>query len=158
MLGGGGGSAQTDSAAAGERGSRRAGEGSCPAMKTSAMAAKPIVTSKQREEVVRGVPTEVVCTAFSNSILVVVTQYGNMGTLVSVDPSTIANDISKPSLTTKVLLGTDEPLIHVCAKNLVTFVSQEAGNKPVLLAMALKDKSMEGIKALQELIRSCQVW
>ncbi|XP_039348529.1 proteasome assembly chaperone 3 isoform X2 [Mauremys reevesii] len=128
------------------------------AIKTSAMAAKPIVTSKQREEVVRGVPTEVVCTAFSNSILVVVTQYGKMGTLVSVDPSTITSDISKPSLTTKVLLGTDEPLIHVCAKNLVTFVSQEAGNKPVLLAIALKDKSMEGIKALQELIRSCQVW
>ncbi|KAK2533722.1 Psmg3 [Columba guinea] len=102
------------------------------------MEAGPIVTSKQREAVVCGVPTEVVCTAFSNSVLVVVTQYGKMGTIVYVDPST--------------------PLVHVCAKNLVAFVSQEAGNKPVLLAMALKDKTMEGIQALREVIRSCQVW
>ncbi|XP_035195773.1 proteasome assembly chaperone 3 isoform X1 [Oxyura jamaicensis] len=123
-----------------------------------AMAANPIVTSKQREEVVHGVPTEVVCTAFSNSILVVVTQYGKLGTLVYVDPNTIGDNIGRPSLTTKVLLGKDEPLVHVCAKNLVAFVSQEAGNKPVLLAMALKDKTMEGIQALREVIRSCQVW
>nr|XP_009688375.1 PREDICTED: proteasome assembly chaperone 3 [Struthio camelus australis] len=51
-----------------------------------------------------------------------------------------------------------QPLVHVCAKNLVAFVSQEAGNKPVLLAMALKDKTVEGIQALREVIRSCQVW
>ncbi|XP_028914543.1 proteasome assembly chaperone 3 [Ornithorhynchus anatinus] len=122
------------------------------------MEAKPIVDSRQREEVVRGVPTQVVCTAFSDHILVVVTQYGKMGTLVSLEPSAVANDIGKPALTTKVLLGQDEPLIHVFAKNLVTFVSQEGGNKPVLLAVALKDRSVEGVKALKELIRSCQVW
>ncbi|XP_042720363.1 proteasome assembly chaperone 3 isoform X2 [Tympanuchus pallidicinctus] len=123
-----------------------------------AMAASPIVTSKRREEAVRGVRTEVVCTAFSNSILVVVTQYGKMGTLVYVNPDTIGDNVGRPSLSTKVLLGKDEPLVHVCAKNLVAFVSQEAGNKPVLLAMALKDKTMEGIQALREVIRSCQVW
>lgn len=51
-----------------------------------------------------------------------------------------------------------QPLIHVFAKNLVAFVSQEAGNRAVLLAMAVKDKSMEGLKALKEVIRMCQVW
>ncbi|OPJ87308.1 transmembrane protein 184A isoform B [Patagioenas fasciata monilis] len=122
------------------------------------MEAGPIVTSKQREAVVCGVPTEVVCTAFSNSVLVVVTQYGKMGTIVYVDPSTVGDSVGRPSLTTKVLLGKDEPLVHVCAKNLVAFVSQEAGNKPVLLAMALRDKTVEGIQALREVIRSCQVW
>uniref|UniRef100_A0A8D0G7I1 Proteasome assembly chaperone 3 n=1 Tax=Sphenodon punctatus TaxID=8508 RepID=A0A8D0G7I1_SPHPU len=121
------------------------------------MAAKPILDSKQAEEVVQGVLTEVVCTAFANSILVVVTQYGKMGTLVLVEPNVLANDIGRASLATKVLLGKDEPLVHVCAKNLVTFVSQEAGNKPVLLALALKDKSIEGIKAVREVIRSCKV-
>ncbi|XP_064582141.1 proteasome assembly chaperone 3 isoform X4 [Zonotrichia leucophrys gambelii] len=74
----------------------------------AAMEASPIVTSKQREEVVHGVPTEVVCTAFSNSVLVVVTQYGKMGTIVYVDPNTIGDNVGRPSLTTKVLLGKDE--------------------------------------------------
>ncbi|GAB0196573.1 proteasome assembly chaperone 3 [Grus japonensis] len=139
----------------GEGTARRVGLG---LLHRCAMEASPIVTSKQREEVVHGVPTEVVCTAFSNSVLVVVTQYGKMGTIVYVDPNTIGDNVGRPSLTTKVLLGKDEPLVHVCAKNLVAFVSQEAGNKPVVLAMALKDKTMEGIQALREVIRSCQVW
>lgn len=51
-----------------------------------------------------------------------------------------------------------QPLIHVFAKNLVTFVSQEAGNRAVLLAMAMKDRSMEGLRALKEVIQTCQVW
>lgn len=72
------------------------------------MEASPIVTSKQREEVVHGVRTEVVCTAFSNSVLVVVTQYGKLGTIVYVDPNTVGDNVGRPSLTTKVLLGKDE--------------------------------------------------
>ncbi|CAI5791874.1 Uncharacterized protein PODLI_1B005290 [Podarcis lilfordi] len=122
------------------------------------MAARSIVDSKQAEEVVQGIPTEVVCTAFANTILVVVTQYGKMGTLVSVEPNVVADGISSPLLTTKVLLGKDEPLVHICAKHLATPVSQEAGNKPVLLALALKDKSVEGIRILQEVIGRCRVW
>ncbi|KAK1343630.1 hypothetical protein QTO34_016410 [Cnephaeus nilssonii] len=122
------------------------------------MEGKPLVTSKQKTEVVCGVPTQVVCTAFSTHILVVVTQFGKMGTLVALEPSTVTSDISKPVLTTKVLLGQDEPLIHVFAKNLVAFVSQEAGNRAVLLAVAMKDRSMEGLRALREVIQTCQVW
>ncbi|XP_006893446.1 PREDICTED: proteasome assembly chaperone 3-like [Elephantulus edwardii] len=121
------------------------------------MESKPVVVSKHRRAVLCGVPTQVVCTAFSSHILVVVTQFGKM-TLVSLEPSEVANDISKPMLTTKVLFGQDEPLIHIFAENLVTFVSQEAGNRAVLLVVAVKDRSMEGVKALREVIRMCQVW
>ncbi|XP_020036948.1 proteasome assembly chaperone 3 [Castor canadensis] len=119
---------------------------------------KPLVVSKQKAEVVRGVPTQVVCTAFSSHILVVVTQFGKMGTVVSLEPGRGGGDLSQPLLTTRVLLGPDEPLIHVFAKNLVAFVSQEAGNRAVLLALAVKDKSMEELKALKDVIRVCQVW
>ncbi|XP_058148446.1 proteasome assembly chaperone 3 [Dasypus novemcinctus] len=118
----------------------------------------PPVTSKQRREVVCGVPTQVVCTAFSSHILVLVTQFGKMGTLVSLEPSSVAGDISKPLLTSRVLLGQDEPLIHVFAKNLVTFVSQEAGNRAVLLAVAVRDRSLDGVRALKEVIQACRVW
>ncbi|XP_040297137.1 proteasome assembly chaperone 3 [Bufo bufo] len=127
-------------------------------MNTPAAAVKPVVISKQAEEVINGEVTQVVCTAFTDHILVVVTQYGKMGTLVSVTPNMVAGDLGKPTLTTKVLLGCDEPFIHVCAKNLVSFVSQESKNKPVLLAVALKDKNVDCIKTLKEVIKSCQVW
>lgn len=79
-----------------------------PSLKNGTMEDKPLVVSKQKTEVVCGTPTQVVCTAFSSHILVVVTQFGKMGTVVSLEPSNVANDISKPVLTTKVLLGPDE--------------------------------------------------
>lgn len=85
------------------------------------MAARSLVDSKQAEEVVQGIPTEVVCTAFANTILVVVTQYGKMGTLVSVEPNVVADGISSPLLTTKVLLGKDE----VCSFFLPQFISEK---------------------------------
>ena len=56
------------------------------------------------------------------------------------------------------LLSFFQPLTHVCAKNLATPVSQEAGNRPVLLGLALKDSSIEGVKLMRDLIKSCQVW
>ena len=93
------------------------------------MEGKPLVISKQKTAVVCGVPTQVVCTAFSSRILVMVTELGKMGTLVSLEPSSVSSDIGKPALTTKVLLGKDEPLIHVLTKNLVASVSQEAGKQ-----------------------------
>ncbi|XP_041633898.1 proteasome assembly chaperone 3 [Cheilinus undulatus] len=119
---------------------------------------EPIIRSRQAEREVNGVSTQVVCTEFSNYIFIVLTQYGKIGTLVSVTPDSRANDISTPTFSTKVLLGKDEPLIHVCAKHLATFVSQEAGNRPVLLGLALKDSSLDTITQMKEVIKSCQVW
>uniref|UniRef100_A0AAQ4RQT4 Proteasome (prosome, macropain) assembly chaperone 3 n=2 Tax=Gasterosteus aculeatus TaxID=69293 RepID=A0AAQ4RQT4_GASAC len=119
---------------------------------------EPVIRSRQTEKEVNGVSTQVVCTEFSNYIFIVLTQYGKMGTLISVTPDTRSNDISSPAFSTKVLLGKDEPLTHVCAKNLATFVSQEAGNRPVLMGLALKDSSLDAIKQMKEIIKSCKVW
>lgn len=88
---------------------------------------KPLLVSKQKTEVVCGVPTQVVCTAFSSHILVVVTQFGKMGTLVSLEPSNVATDVSKPVLTTKVLLGQDEVIELRESLFLVSFVHRDLG-------------------------------
>ncbi|XP_029914905.1 proteasome assembly chaperone 3 [Myripristis murdjan] len=121
-------------------------------------ATEPLIRTRQTETKVNGISTQVVCTEFSNYIFIVLTQYGKIGTLISVTPDSRSNDIGTPMFSTKVLLGKDEPLTHVCAKNLVTFVSQEAGNRPILLGLALKDSSLEAIKHMKEIIKSCQVW
>ncbi|XP_028843291.1 proteasome assembly chaperone 3 [Denticeps clupeoides] len=122
------------------------------------MASQAVIRTKQTQKMVNGVFTEVVCSEFSNYIFVVLTQYGKIGTLVSITPDSRSGDISLPLYTTKVLLGKDEPLTHVCAKNVATFVSQESGNQPVLLGLALKDSTMDSIRVMKEMIKSCQVW
>lgn len=70
--------------------------------------AEPIIRSRQAEKEVNGIPTQVVCTEFSNYIFVVLTQYGKIGTLISVTPDSRSNDISTPTFSTKVLLGKEE--------------------------------------------------
>uniref|UniRef100_A0A1A8HZ65 Proteasome (Prosome, macropain) assembly chaperone 3 n=1 Tax=Nothobranchius kuhntae TaxID=321403 RepID=A0A1A8HZ65_NOTKU len=116
------------------------------------------IKSKQAHKDVNGISTEVICTEFSNYIFIVLTQYGKIGTLISVTPDSRSNDISTLTFSTRVLLGKDEPMTHVCARNLALFVSQEAGNRPVLLGLALKDSSLDAVKQMKEMIRSCQVW
>ncbi|XP_062914718.1 proteasome assembly chaperone 3 [Mobula hypostoma] len=122
------------------------------------MAAKSIIQSKQAAEAIGGILTEVVCTIFSDHVFLLVTQYGKMGTLISVTPHIVANEIGKSTFSTKILMGKDEPLTHVYAKHLVTFVCEESGNKPVLLALALKDPNLESIKSIKQLIQSCRLW
>ncbi|KAL2100781.1 hypothetical protein ACEWY4_002542 [Coilia grayii] len=117
-----------------------------------------LIKTKQAEKNINGISTQVVCSEFSNYIFVVLTQYGKIGTLVSVTPDSRTGDICTPMYTTKVLLGKDEALTHVCAKHLATFISQESGNRPVLVGLALKDSSIDSINSMKELIRSCQVW
>ncbi|XP_046893468.1 proteasome assembly chaperone 3 [Hypomesus transpacificus] len=122
------------------------------------MTSQPLIKSKQTEKTINGISTQVVCTEFSNYIFVVLTQYGKIGTLVSVTPDSKSNDLSNSMFSTKVLLGKDDALTHVCAKNLATFVAQEAGNRPVLLGLALKDCSIDSIKDMKDVIKCCKVW
>lgn len=68
----------------------------------------PVIKSRQKVNEVNGILTQVVCTEFNNYILVVLTQYGKIGTLVSITPDSRSNDISTPTFSTKVLLGKDE--------------------------------------------------
>lgn len=69
---------------------------------------EPIIRSRQTEKEVNGILTQVVCTEFSNYIFVVLTQYGKIGTLISIAPDSRSNNISTPLFSTKVLLGKDE--------------------------------------------------
>lgn len=80
--------------------------------------ADPIIKSKQVQKEVNGILTDVVCTQFSNYIFVVLTQYGKIGTLISVTPDSRSNDISTPTFSTKVLLGKDE----VCTMKLFRLI------------------------------------
>lgn len=68
----------------------------------------PVIKSRQKVKEVNGIQTQVVCTEFNNYIFVVLTQFGKIGTLVSITPDSRSNDISTPTFSTKVLLGKDE--------------------------------------------------
>ncbi|XP_070563901.1 proteasome assembly chaperone 3-like isoform X2 [Ptychodera flava] len=106
-----------------------------------------------------GVHTDVICTAFSDRLFIVVTQFQKLGTLVHVTKDLVGFvDLSSPSFTTKVLLGKDEPAVHIYAKNLASKICTEPTSKPLLLSLALKDFSPKYMQVISDLVLTHKVW
>ncbi|XP_038048453.1 proteasome assembly chaperone 3-like [Patiria miniata] len=122
------------------------------------MAGEDLPVSKQGAATIDGIHTDVVCTAFKDRIFVAITQYEKLGTIVHVIPDSTPADTRQQSFTTKVLLGKDEPITHVMAKNLATKICEGPDSKPLLLAIALKEHSPSVLKSLQELVVQFRVW
>ncbi len=83
------------------------------------MAPQTVIRSRQTEKTINGNPTQVVCTEFSNYIFIVLTQYGKIGTLVSVTPDTRSGETNLPMFSTRVLLGKDEVMNLVFVGKLI---------------------------------------
>ncbi|XP_033636623.1 proteasome assembly chaperone 3-like [Asterias rubens] len=122
------------------------------------MAGDDLPRTKQGAAVIDGVHTDVVCSAFSDRIFVMITQYEKMGTLVHITPDTTPADTRQGNFTTRVLLGNDEPVTHVFAKNIASKICLAPDSKPILLSIALKEHSPALLKSLQDLVMQYRVW
>lgn len=98
--------------------------------------------------------TELVCTQFQDRVFFIVTQYNKIGTLVKVTQDRISDETGTGTsmYSTDVLMGKDEPLTHVIARNLITELSSL--HKPILLSVALKDTSAQTVKTLAKILPS----
>uniref|UniRef100_A0A8C4QWR5 Proteasome (prosome, macropain) assembly chaperone 3 n=1 Tax=Eptatretus burgeri TaxID=7764 RepID=A0A8C4QWR5_EPTBU len=105
-----------------------------------------------------GVSTQVVCAAFADRVFVTVSQCGRIGTLVSMSPALPTNSSDQAPCESRVLLGPDEPMTHVLAKNLAEPICREAGLQPVLLGLALRTISPQALSELRQLIDLCRIW
>ncbi|XP_072027737.1 proteasome assembly chaperone 3-like [Amphiura filiformis] len=117
-----------------------------------------IPRTKQGAAIIDGIHTDIVCTAFDDQTLLVITQYQKLGTLVQVTRDADLPEDRNTNFTSKVLLGKDEPLTHVYATNIASKVCNTPNSKPLLLAMSLKQHSPAILKTLQDLIMEYQVW
>ncbi|XP_032833304.1 proteasome assembly chaperone 3 [Petromyzon marinus] len=134
------------------------------------MASEDAVRSRQASAVVGGVHTDAFCCAFADRVLVLVTQRPRLGLLVSLaavdgppgsseSPAPQGSQGIPPTCDSRVLLGKDEPMSHVCAWNVAGHVSREAGGRPVLLALSLSgDVTPELVRALRAMVDTCRVW
>lgn len=127
----------------------------------SKMAAHFIQT-RQAAAIIDGIHTEVLCSAYHDRIFVIVSQFEKIGTLVSVNKmSSSATEESSSrgahTFSTRTLMGSDEEIWHVYAKQIGALVNEHC-NKPVLLGIALKKHSPQILHQILTLLQSTSVW
>ncbi|KAL8562270.1 hypothetical protein ACOMHN_037226 [Nucella lapillus] len=112
------------------------------------------VSSAQAAVTVKGLHTDIHCSVFKDQLYLIVTQFNKLGTLVQVKPETVMNEMEGPTpmLTTKVVFGQDEPLIHVMARHIAGCLKT---SRPVLLALSLRDTSRDAVFDLLPAIQAC---
>ncbi|XP_045159577.2 proteasome assembly chaperone 3-like [Mercenaria mercenaria] len=111
------------------------------------------VKTKQVAVEINKIRTELICMQFKDRVFFIVTQYNKIGTLVKVTQNNIADETGARSsmYSTDLLMGIDEPLTHVVARNLITELSL---HKPILLSVALKDSSAPTVKTIAKILPS----
>ncbi|XP_033118312.1 proteasome assembly chaperone 3-like [Anneissia japonica] len=114
--------------------------------------------SKKGAVVISNIHTDIVCTSFTDKLMLIITQYQKLGTVMYVFNEAEISGMQQPLFNTKVLIGKDEPVTHVYARNIALKLHQLGNTKPLLLTLALKDDTPEMLKAILESITQCKVW
>eukprot|EP00057_Strongylocentrotus_purpuratus_P003478 XP_003726744.1 PREDICTED: proteasome assembly chaperone 3 [Strongylocentrotus purpuratus] len=99
-----------------------------------------------------GKHVDVALTTFEDRLLLVITQYQKFGTLVHVTRDNLPLDKREEIYSTRVLLGNDEPVTHVFARNIAKHVLKTQ-SKPLLLSIALEDYTPEVMKGIEKVIQ-----
>eukprot|EP00112_Aurelia_sp_Birch-Aquarium-sp1_P008803 Seg1980.4 transcript_id=Seg1980.4/GoldUCD/mRNA.D3Y31 product="Proteasome assembly chaperone 3" protein_id=Seg1980.4/GoldUCD/D3Y31 len=111
--------------------------------------------------VINGVDTDVACYGFVNRIFIILTQFKRPGTMIHIEKQDSCEGIyssqNSVEIATDVLLGIDDPIYQVYAKKIAMMLFKET-KKPILLAIALKDKEASSMPALSELLLKNKVW
>ncbi|KAL3684766.1 hypothetical protein R1sor_002788 [Riccia sorocarpa] len=120
------------------------------------MASFPVKTKRVTADI-QGIPTELVLSGYDDSILVLVTQIGKMGTLLHAKKEEVYGGTSTFSI--NVLMGKrDEPLLQACARQVIEDISNGGGSRPLVLSLGLKDHSAETLKTAVQLIIANKLW
>ncbi len=140
----------------------------------------PGLRTRGFRRLVQGVPTDFHLTSYADRVLLVVTQLGSVGTVIeaSVDSAAGggaaaaaalahpqgggAESQGGPTYTTSVLLGRrDEPLLQLCARQIVQQAQRAGCAKPILVCLGLSKEASGSVAAVKEVVRhvaQCNVW
>ncbi|XP_028403601.1 proteasome assembly chaperone 3-like isoform X1 [Dendronephthya gigantea] len=120
---------------------------------------KPLISTKQVSCKINDISTEIVCSDFGDKYLVLITQYGKMGTLVQIGKeSHMINNGDTENIDIKVLLGKDEPLTYVYAKQIGSSLFGRGMIRPILLGIAFKDQTPETLKQVVQYIGESDIF
>ncbi len=109
-------------------------------------------------KVLGGVPTDFAFSGYANQSLVIVTQLGTAGTILSAATDRVL-DSPSPTYTITVLTGKrDNPLLPLCARQIAEVASSAGCSKPMIICIGLREHTPALIKDVLACIKQQNIW
>ncbi|KAK9901267.1 hypothetical protein WJX75_003280 [Coccomyxa subellipsoidea] len=116
----------------------------------------PVKTQEFQADV-EGINTSFILSAYADRIMVVATQLGTFGTMLTARSDALLE--GKHTFTVDTVLGKrDEPALIVCARHMAESIVQAGCSRPLLLCLGLKQHSLDTMRAIIKEVMTHPVW
>ncbi|KXZ49253.1 hypothetical protein GPECTOR_22g845 [Gonium pectorale] len=106
---------------------------------------------------INGVLTDFVWNLYLDHLLLIITQIGTVGTVVSARQDTTFD--GRSTVSTSVALGKrDSPVLELAARQLVEVIGAHGHRKPITLCLGVKDLSPGTVREIVAAVREDNVW
>lgn len=129
-------------------------------MAASRNAIKKDVQSKKVTRCINGHQTDIVAQKFSNRIFIVISQCDSFGSLIDItrdNPDDMRPENAEIVCSVHFLMGIEDSVCKALARKLACIVFRDS-DLPILLSIALKDKSLKSFKDIIEAVELVNVW
>ena len=115
---------------------------------------------------ISGQPTEFLFSAYSDRLLLIITQVGTLGTIVRAEREEVLGvGGSSGTYRLDTLVGSrDDPALDLCARQLAQLVAEAGCSKPLLLCLGLRrhagstQAAAQAVRELLEAAKAHPVW
>jgi proteasome assembly chaperone 3 len=104
-----------------------------------------------------GTPTDFAFSLYADRVLVVVTQLGAVGTVISTsnEPS-LGGDVQ--GFAANIVLGKRDELLQICARRIVERAAEKGFKRPMVLCLGLREHSVEAMKEVAAAVTNRNIW
>ncbi|KAM7518490.1 hypothetical protein LguiB_017452 [Lonicera macranthoides] len=126
-------------------------------MEAAASGAPFPVRHKKLSLDIKGNNTDIIICSYDDHFLVIATQIGSMGTIISARKE--EEMFIEPTFNVNVIFGKrDEPLLGTCARQLIEHISNAGSSRPLVLSLGLKDHSVGTLKGIVSAVIENRLW
>ncbi|CAK9803770.1 Proteasome assembly chaperone 3 [Anthophora quadrimaculata] len=105
--------------------------------------------------VTHGHHTDIAIKVYSNRILLIITHFQKLGTLIAVNRGRLFHQYNNNIYSTKVLFGKDDDEVLAAVRYITEQINAE---KPLLISISLKDYDPDTLKAIVKAINDIKSW
>jgi proteasome assembly chaperone 3 len=106
---------------------------------------------------ISGTPTDFAFSLYADRVLVVVTQLGAVGTVISTSSEpTLSGDV--PGFAASIVLGKRDELPQLCARRIVERAAEQGFKRPMVLCLGLREHTPQAMKEVAAAVADRNIW